>query len=399
MHVLVVTDGFPFPLTSGRLRQFHFLTQLARQHRITLVSAVPPNQPSEHADALAGDVERIVTVHTRRLSRGVRAKTWSRIHPEGTGRISERIAALHAEDPFDVVFNARLPIAFRRLLPGLPVVSDISDAVSDGLVERMQFAATWEAPILLAKHLDARRDEDRITAGSDHLLFASARDRAILTARRPSMPPSTVVPNGVDLDYWQRRTPTLGRDTVVFAGAMPYAPNEDAAIHLIRTIMPIVRRSRPDVRLVIVGRDPRPRLVAAAAGEPNVELTGYVEDMRDQLERASVVVAALRFATGIQNKILEAMAMAVPVVTTPVAEAGLLIPGDVPPPLAVASDPGDLAALIVRRLEAADHGAPPDLDARAWVGERFRWDAVGATVDEILRSTTAQVNAGSDGSR
>jgi len=168
---------------------------------------------------------------------------------------------------------------------------------------------------------------------------------------------------------------------------MPYGPNEDAAIHLVETIMPIVRRSRPAARLLIVGRDPRRRLIAAVRGQPNVELTGYVDDMRAQLERASVVVAALRYATGIQNKILEAMAMAVPVVTTPVAEAGLLSSGDARPPLAVALDPERIAALTVRRLDAAERGEGPDLAARAWVAERFRWDALGSQLDEILRTT------------
>ena len=387
MHILVITDGFPFPLTSGRLRQFHFLKQLGRSHRITLVSAVPPDHPAEHAAALAHDLERIETVHSRRLRRGVRAKTWSRIRPEGTAGIEARIAALHARDRFDVVLNARLPLPLRELLPGVPIVTDICDAVSDSLFAQMRFAPPWQAPLLLAKHLDARRDEDRMAAESDHLLFASGRDRALLAARRESMPPTTILPNGVDVGFWQRRTPALGRDTVVFAGAMPYGPNEDAAIYLIQAIMPIVRRSRPDARLLIVGRDPRRRLIVAARGQPNVELTGFVTDMRDHLERASVVVAALRYATGIQNKILEAMAMAVPVVTTPVAEAGLLSRGDDRPPIAVASDPVRIAAFTVRRLDAADDGAGPDLAARGWVGERFRWDAIGSQLDEILQTT------------
>ena len=239
MHLLVITDGFPFPLTSGRLRQFHLLQHLGRQHRITLVSAVPPDHPSEHAAALADDLARIETVHSRRLRSGIRAKTWSRIHPEGTAMMEGRIAILHAKDPFDAVLNARLPLPLRELLPGVPIVTDICDAVSDSLFARMRFAPPWQAPLLLAKYLDARRDEDRMAAESDHLLFASARDRAILAARGASLPPSTILPNGVDTEFWQRRTPTLGRDTVVFAGAMPYGPNEDAAIHLVETIMPI----------------------------------------------------------------------------------------------------------------------------------------------------------------
>ena len=387
MHLLVITDGFPYPLTSGRLRQFHLLQRLSQHHRIALVSAVPRDHPAQDAAALATCVERIETVHSRRgRRRTFLAKVWNRFHPEGTRAVEQRIASLHATDPFDAVLNARLPLPLRRLLPGVPIVTDICDAVSDGLLSRMRFAPPSQVLLLLAKYLDARRDENQMAAESDHLLFASTRDRATL-ARRVSLPPSTVLPNGVDSEYWQRRTTRLGRNTIVFAGAMSYAPNEDAAIHLIRTIMPIVRRSRPDARLLIVGRDPTPRLFRAARAQANVEVTGYVEDMRDYLEQASVVVAALRYATGIQNKVLEAMSMAVPVVLTPIAEAGLLRIGDDRPPLAVASDPEEIAAFAVRRLEAADRWEGPDLAARAWVSERFRWDVISAELDVVIRTT------------
>ena len=163
-----------------------------------------------------------------------------------------------------------------------------------------------------------------MAAESDHLLFASGRDRALLAARRESMPPTTILPNGVDVDFWQRRPGAWSRYRRVRrrdalwpqrgCGHLPH-PDDHADRAPLATRCPAT----------IVGRDPRRRLIAAARGQPNVELTGFVTDMRDHLERASVVVAALRYATGIQNKILEAMAMAVPVVTTPVAEAGLSV--------------------------------------------------------------------------
>ena len=108
MHILVITDGFPYPLTSGRLRQFHLLKLLGRSHRITLVSAVPPDHPAEHAAALADDLERIETVHWRRLRRGVRAKTWSRIQPEGT---PDRSTDRHSPRPGPIRCGPQCPVA------------------------------------------------------------------------------------------------------------------------------------------------------------------------------------------------------------------------------------------------------------------------------------------------
>ena len=193
------------------------------------------------------------------------AKVWNRFHPEGTRAVEQRIASLHATDPFDAVLNARLPLPLRRLLPGVPIVTDICDAVSDGLLARMRFAPPSQALLLLAKHLDARRDEDQMAAESDHLLFASGRDRATLAADAVALPPSTVLPNGVDVGLsgsgGQRARPQYDR----LRRRDVLCPNEDAAIHLIRTIMPIVRRSRPDARLLIVGRDP----TAAPVSQPH----------------------------------------------------------------------------------------------------------------------------------
>jgi glycosyltransferase involved in cell wall biosynthesis len=383
MHILVVNDGFPYPLTSGRIRQYHMLGGLARRHRVTLVAAVPMDHPAEHADALAGRVHRIVTVPSLRLSRGVLRKATGRLLPRSTRDIERAIARIDGDERIDRVLNARLPVRFSEVLPGVPVVTDLCDAVPDGLRDRLRVAAPLDLPLLVAKHRDSLRSEAQMINEADEIVFASTRDEAVV-ARRRALPHVTIVPNGVDAAYWKRREPMLGIGTVVFAGAMPYAPNEDAALYLLADVMPRVREHRPDTRLVIAGRDPGPRLLAAAALDERVEVTGYVEDLRPQLERAAVVVAPLRFATGIQNKILEAMAMAIPVVTTPVGEAGLLIPGELAPPISVAADAVGLAAAIVGKLDAAKRDPRPDAVARGWVMERFRWDTAIDHIERLL---------------
>jgi glycosyltransferase involved in cell wall biosynthesis len=164
---------------------------------------------------------------------------------------------------------------------------------------------------------------------------------------------------------------------------MDYRPNADAARQLIDVVMPFVWREIPDARVAIVGRDPAPDLVARAR-RPGVVVTGYVEDIRPYLEGAAVFAAPLRFASGIQNKLLEAMAMSVPVVTTPVAAAGLRGDDGRAAPLNVAREPADLGARIVERLRASATDPTPDAAARRFVQERFSWAASGRSVDAIL---------------
>src|SRR5690606_18735583 len=206
-----------------------------------------------------------------------------------------------------------------------------------------------QRPLIRLRRRRFQAAERRLIAGADHLLFAAARDRGEALHGASHSPPATILPNGVDIEYWHRTQPVLG-DEIAFSGAMHYPPNDDAARLLVTTIMPRVWDVRPDVRLRIIGRDATGALLRAAAGESRVTVTGYVDDVRPHLERAAVYAAPLRFASGIQNKLLEALAMELPTVTSALGAAGLRRDG-VEPPLVVADDPDAVARAILASLE------------------------------------------------
>jgi glycosyltransferase involved in cell wall biosynthesis len=192
------------------------------------------------------------------------------------------------------------------------------------------------------------------------------------------------VGNGVDMEYFRPAAgaPPARPPSVVLTGTMDYAPNADAACFFARDVLPRLRARLPDLRFHIVGRDPT-RAVRALAAEPGVEVTGAVADVRPYLARAAAAVAPLRVARGIQNKVLEAMAMGVPIVATSAALAGL------------GAEPGDGA----RRAEDAEAFAR-EIDAlvtdpvwrrhcaaaaRAHVERHHRWEDQGARLLEVLR--------------
>lgn len=234
------------------------------------------------------------------------------------------------------------------------------------------------------RYLQTRRLEKQIIERADHLLFASLRDReAVLSDRRT---PSTVMPCGVDLDYWQRSTRELGRSAVVFTGAMNYQPNIDAALFLIEDIFPRVRQAHPGAELFIVGHSPTPALVVAGR-QPGVTVTGFVDDVRPYLERAAVFAAPLRFGAGIQNKVLEAMAMEVPVVATPLAADGLNTEDGARPPLKVAQTAAEFAQIIGAEIQARAQNTTPDTAARQYIAQYFVWPAVGDKLGAVLCAT------------
>lgn len=409
MRILYVTADLPWPLTSGYLRHYHFIRALSAHHEITLLSLMAPGHDADDIAALTPFVERIVTEPARRGRRslGTRIADRIRVITAGGDPAAERLgiagATAAAERPFDVILlSGKRTMPVLDPLPPIPIVADLCDATSSRIRRQMRHARTISLPALTAEYLEVRRVERALTRRARRTIFASARDRAAVVGAgdgRPDLAPASVVPNGVDLATWERRSRTLGRDEIVLTGAMDYPPNVDAAIQLVEEVLPRVQDAFPSARATIVGRDPTPA-VEALARRDGVTVTGYVEDVRPYLERAAVFAAPIRHGAGIQNKVLEALAMEVPVVASPLAAEGLRTEAGDVPPIDIARDPATMADRIVVRLREAAAGAPPDPGRRAYVAAHFDWGVNAARLEALLeeaaRSGVATVT-GEDG--
>lgn len=400
MRILYVTADIPWPLTSGYLRHYHFIRALSERHAVTLLALKGPDHGPEDEAALAPYVERIVTEPAARGRRPLHIKVADRLRVVAAGgdaaaaRLGLAGARLAAERPFDVLLlSGKRTMPVLGPLPSMPIVADLCDATSTRIRRQMRHAPAHELPELALEYLEIRRVERALVRRARHALFASARDRSAVMRSSGGRPGATVatasvVPNGVDLDVWRRSSPELGRDEIVLTGAMDYPPNVDAAWQLVSEVLPRVRATRPGAHVSIVGRDPAPRVQALAA-RPGVTVTGFVEDVRPYLEAASVFAAPIRHGAGIQNKVLEALAMEVPVVASPLAADGLRTEdGDVPP-VDIARGPEAMAGRIVERLRAADAGAQADPALRAYVAEHFDWGRNADRLEAILVDAAA----------
>ncbi len=392
MRILYLTNGFPYPLTSGYLRHYFLIKELAQNHAITLLSIVGPNFEPKNMAALAPFTERVLTFTSATKRGSFRRKAISRLRSLAEGnqaddavrQMRQTIDQLTREEPFDVVvFSGKRTYPAIAHLKELPLVVDMCDATSMKIRASMRYSGLIKLPPLLLDYVQVRSAERMLMQNAAHLLFASCRDREAMVGRAGNH--ATVVPNGVDLGYWRRTSRERGADTIVFTGAMEYPPNADAALYLIEAILPLVRRSVPSAQVLVVGRDPTPRLVAAGR-RPGVTVTGFVEDVRPYLERATVFAAPLRFGAGIQNKVLEAMAMEVPVVASPLAADGLRTEDGQRPPIQVAHNRQQFADLIVRQLRDRANNPAPDAAARRYVEAHFIWGRSGAKMDQVVRS-------------
>ena len=170
---------------------------------------------------------------------------------------------------------------------------------------------------------------------------------------------------------------------------MDYGPNDDAATYLIDEILPLLRRSVADLEVLIVGRDPTPALAARARQHHHVTVTGFVDDVRPYLERASLFVAPVRYASGTQNKVLEALSMGLPVVTTPCVAAGLLIDGAGRPPVHVASGKIVFAERIIGLLDNEPERARLAAEGRRFVQDHFIWSRSAEKLENMCCRATA----------
>jgi glycosyltransferase involved in cell wall biosynthesis len=195
-----------------------------------------------------------------------------------------------------------------------------------------------------------------------------------------------VVPNGVDMEHFtpQQEEP---RYDLVFTGNMNYPPNIDSVLYLVNKVLPIVRRARPQASLLISGVDPSPSVRALATRDPLITVTGWVKDIRSSYAAARIFVAPMQIGTGLQNKLLEAMAMRMPCITSALANNAVgAPPGEA---ILIGEAPEEYAALILRLLNDPDERERIAANGHRFVREHFDWDRSAEALDRLICSGTA----------
>jgi sugar transferase (PEP-CTERM/EpsH1 system associated) len=391
LRVLFLVTRFPVPPWRGdQVRAFHHLRVLAARHAVTCCALVLRPPPPADVDRLTALGVRVEVVPL-----GLAGVPWSLgralvgdPRPLQTllftrRRARARVAALIAAGCFDVV-HAQLvrTVAYLPGAGGPPVVVDLIDALSANFVRR---AATERGPLAPVASIEAARlraCEQALVADGRPVLVVAEGERAALGGAANVR----VVPNGVDVEAFPWHEGPRPAARLVFGGNLGYFPNVDAANFLAGEVLPRVRGRVPAAELRLVGARPG-RAVRRLARLPGVTLAADVPAMAPELAAATVAVVPLRAGSGLQNKVLEAMAVGTPVVATPRAVAGLEVRAD--EHCLVAADADGLAAAAVELLERPERGRALARAARALVDARYRWEASAAGVEAAWAAARA----------
>jgi sugar transferase (PEP-CTERM/EpsH1 system associated) len=389
VNILFLCHRFPFPpRRGGKIRPYHVVRHFANSgHRVTVASIVRSRQEAMEGEGLREHCERIematVTEGVQCLRMVLRLPT---LTPSSMGYfysadLARRVRHLLGARRYDLIFvHCSSAAQYVARVSGIPRILDFGDMDSQKWLE---YARHKPFPFSAGYWLEGRKlqREERRLAGRFDLCTATTRGEWATLAGYATGVATGWFPNGVDAQYFAPSTGQYDPDAICFVGRMDYYPNQQCMLEFCSDVLPRLRERRPRLTLAIVGAEPSPA-VRALGRLPGVTVTGQVADVRPYVSRSVLMVAPLRIARGTQNKILESMAMGVPVVTSSMAARGVdAVPGE---HLVVADDAAAQAAAVLRVLDAPGERARLSQAGRARVLSHHDWAASMRRLDRLI---------------
>jgi polysaccharide biosynthesis protein PslH len=402
MKILFLAHRTPYPPDKGdKIRSFHLLSQLARRHNVSLVYWVDDPKDLSHTNVLRrtcrGTVIPVPLPQMRANSRAL----WSLANGcslsrgyYGSVRFQRIVERLVKEEGPELIYvfssaMAQYAEPFRKI----PTIVDFVDVDSEKWRELARFSRFPLSQIYRLEHRRLARFEIEISRWAQYSLFVSAAE-ASLFSEIGGKGEIVTLPNGVVFDFVRLPThekvqPADTRTTqaasrpihLLFVGTMSYFPNADAVLYFAREILPRIRSVFPQVIFDIVGRAPT-RAVRDLNASNGVRVHGEVADLHPYLAQAEVSVAPMRISRGVPNKILEAMAVGIPVVATSEAIKG--IQANDGEELLLGDTPERFSEQVLRLLSDRELTMRITKRARQGVQERYNWKTIGNQLAELI---------------
>jgi polysaccharide biosynthesis protein PslH len=388
VNILYLVHRAPHPPDKGdRIRSFHLLKHLSSLGRVHL-AAFADEQVSESSlqalDQLAARIEIIPVGRARWLK-----AAFSLLHGESASeglfschRLTATLRRWVSETHFDVAVAFCSSMAPH--LAGLPIPRkfvDLVDVDSEKFLQYAEQASAFKRRLYSLEGARVRNLEARIGGFAERVVLATEPEADLYRRIAPKSNVAAVA-NGVDFNYFARTSAVPEADSCAFVGAMDYRANVECVHWFVDRVWPEVRRLRPNAVFRIVGRNPTSSILALGS-RPGVTVTGAVPEVRPYLDRTMVAVAPLRVARGVQNKVLEAMAVGRPVLASPAAAVGLHVNHDAE--LLLAGEPAEWVQRLFRLWDDAELRARLSDAGRAYVETEHSWDSCLAPWTQWLR--------------
>lgn len=394
MRVLFITPYVPSRI---RVRSFHFIRSLSRSHEISLVSLLCDAYEKQMVDEVQDYCTSVDLISLPRWQAyancicALSSLMPLRVAYYQSAEFIKRIMRIIEERDIELVHGELIKVvpALQTILAQkkLPVVYDAVDCISFYLQQSWLAASNpLQRAFVYSELVKMCSYEPHALAEFDRVMITSTFDRDHIVKLGVAPEQVQVVPNGVDTQYFAPPHKPRSTDSLVFCGKLDYAPNAQAILRFCQTILPRIWERRPQVRLIIVGNNPPPA-VRALSADRRIEVTGYVPDIRPYLAKATVALAPLLVAAGMQNKVLEALAMETPLVATPAACRSLQVRDNAH--LLIAEDGEKFADAVVRLLENPFFAQRLGKAGRAYVERYYSWSVAANQLHEVYMQAAA----------
>ncbi|HEY0961592.1 MAG TPA: glycosyltransferase family 4 protein [Pseudomonadales bacterium] len=407
MRILWVKIGGLWPANSGgRLRSYHILNELARQHEVTIVTTRRPDEDPRVLDAQLAHCEQIIQVPVNAPKHGspgfIKALAQSWFSDLPVDLYKYRIPAMRREVG-KLLRQGNFDVCIADFLTGLPNVPEGIVGPDGAPVPVVLFTHNVEHMIwqrlctnernplkrlLLAIEWRKMRRYERLACQrADLTLTVSDADKQLFEQMAPGLT-AHAIPTGVDIDYFRPATDASERDQhVVFSGSMDWFPNEDGMLWFMESMLPLIRAQQKGISVTIVGRNPSAKLKRMAE-EHGVHVTGTVDDVRPSVHEAAVYIVPLRVGGGTRLKIFEALAMGKAIVSTTVGAEGL--PLEDGTHLVLADTPEAFASQVLQLINDPMLRARLGRAGRELVQARYSWQRVAGDFEALCRAAMSR---------
>lgn len=384
MKIMIVLPRFPYPLEKGdKLRAYHQIKSLSKNNEIYLFCVSHQKVDNAHIERLKQYCKEVVVAIPNRLvsyKNVVRNFLYSKSLQIGywdSMKARKMYKAFEKRVQPDVIYSQMvrtMPLVSRSLVPK---VMDFQDALSMNTERRMDLTrpGLWHWVLHLEFKLLRSSEYNAFKIFDDLVIISESDSDAIPHKKSGNI---KIIPNGVDVDYFVPQKCEKLYD-IVFCGNMQYTPNVNACQYLIKQVMPLVWKEMPDTKVLLAGTSPKASVKSLKSD--NVVVSGWVDDIRTSYASSKIFVAPMQMGSGLQNKLLEAMSMGIPCVTTPIASEPL---GS--NEVLVGSNATELAQHILTLLRDEQLRDTMSKNGRAFVEQHYSWDVYGEQLEQILQN-------------
>ena len=388
MRLLILTSRVPYPIEKGdKLRVYNFIKELSKYNDIYIFALDENNTSDDCIDHLKKYCKSIKILKIskkdiminimRGMFNGLPLQVNYYTSPYGINIFRKYVNEIKP----DHIFCQLLRVTEYVKCLDIPKTIDIQDTMS------VNFARSANKNIISNIFTNSiyKFESNRLKKYEYHL-FNIFNNKIIISQPDKDLYPHpdrcniSIIPNGVDYSYFIPDNNVKKDIDVIFTGNMGYKPNIDGTFFLVNKIMPELKRSRPDIKIMIVGTNP-PKKIRQLQSD-NVTVTGWVNDIREYYSRAKVFIAPMRIGTGLQNKLLEAMSMKIPCITTPLANESLGATSN--ENILIGKDKYTLAKHILSLLDDINYANTIASNGYNFVHKHYNWDNAGKKLNSIM---------------